>query len=77
MLAEPIEVLEEVPLEEANPEKFTRTGTSIREEMKQDLVKFLRRNTYVFTWSHEDMPGIDLGLITHCLNVSSSYKLVH
>ena len=23
------------------------------------------------------MPGIDTGVITHCLNVSSSYKLVH
>ena len=33
-LAKPIEVLEDVPLDESNPEKFTRIGTSIGETMK-------------------------------------------
>ena len=37
-VAEPIEVLEDVPLEEGNPEKFTRIGTSIEEKTKQELV---------------------------------------
>ena len=48
----------------------------MKEEMKQDLVKFLRRSTNVFAWSHEDMPGIDPSVVTHCLNVSPSYKPV-
>ena len=47
----------------------------MKEETKQDLVKFLRRSTNVFG-SHEDMPGIDPSVITHRLNVSSSYKPV-
>ena len=46
----------------------------MKEETKQDLVKFLRRSTNVFAWSHEDMPGIDPSVITHRLNVSSFYK---
>ena len=33
-LAEPIEVLEDVPLDKSNPEKFTRFGTSIGEKTK-------------------------------------------
>ena len=37
-VAEPIEVLEDISLEEGNPEKFTRIGTSMKEKMKQDLV---------------------------------------
>ena len=37
-LAEPIEVLEDVPLDESNSEKFTRIGTSMEEKMMQDLV---------------------------------------
>ena len=37
-IAEPIEVLEDVPLDESNSEKFTRIGTSMEEKMKQDLV---------------------------------------
>ena len=37
-MAKPTEVLEDVPLEEGNPEKFTRIGTSMEEKTKQDLV---------------------------------------
>ena len=76
ILAEPIEVLEDVPLDKFNPEKFIRIGTSIGEKTKQDLVGFLKKSTYVFAWSHEDMPEIDPSVITYCLNVSPSYKPV-
>ena len=31
---------------------------------------FLKENQDVFTWSHEDMPGIDASIIVHRLNVS-------
>ena len=47
-VAEPTEVLEDIPLEEGNPEKFTRIGTSMKEKTKQDLVQFLRENIDVF-----------------------------
>ena len=76
-LVEQIEVLEDVPLDESNPEKFTKIGTSMKEKMRQDLVQFLKKNTDVFAWSHEDMPGIDSSVITHHLNVSPSYKPVY
>ena len=76
IVAEPIEVLEDVPLDESNSEKFTRIKTSMEEKTKQDLVQFLKKSTDVFAWSHEDMPRIDPRVITHRLNVSSSYKLV-
>ena len=76
IVAEPIEVLEDFPLDESNSEKFTRIKTSIEEKTKQDLVQFLKKSTDVFAWSHEDMPRIDPRVITHRLNVSSSYKLV-
>ena len=36
----------------------------------QDLAGFLRMNQDVFTWSHEDMPGIDPLVIVHRLNVN-------
>ena len=51
-VAEPTEVLEDIPLEEGNPEKFTRIGTSMKEKMKRDLVQFLRENIDVLAWSH-------------------------
>ena len=63
-------------MEEGNPEKFTRIGTSMKEKTKQDPVQFLRENIDVFAWSHEDMSGIDPNVITHCLNLYPSSKPV-
>ena len=47
-VAEPTEVLEDIPLEEGNPEKFTKIGTSLKEKTKKNLVQFLRENINVF-----------------------------
>ncbi|XP_065623492.1 uncharacterized protein LOC136064943 [Quercus suber] len=76
IVVEPTEVLEDVLLQENNPEKFTRIGIGMKEKVKEDLVQFLRKNTDVFAWSHDDMPGIDPMVITHRLNVFPSSKLV-
>ena len=73
----PIEILEDIPLDESNSKKFTRIGTSTEEKTKQDLVQFLKKSKDVFAWSHEDMPRIDPNVITHRLNVFLSYKPVH
>ena len=74
ILAETIEILEDVSLDESNPEKFTKIGTSMREKTKLELVGFLKQSTNVFAWSHEDMPEIDPSVITYHLNVSPSYE---
>ena len=36
----------------------------------------LKKNLDVFTWSHEDMPGISPKVIEHKLHVNSEKKLV-
>ena len=69
VVAEPTKLLEDIPLDVNNPEKYTRVGASMEGKIKQDLVQFLKKSIDVFAWSHEDMPGIDLSVITHCLNV--------
>ena len=74
--AEPTEVLEDILLEEGNPEKFTRIGTSMKEKTMQGLLQFLRKSIDIFARSHEDMPGIDLSVNTHRLNVHPSSKPV-
>ena len=38
VVTKPTEVLKDIPLEEGNPKKFTRIGTSMEEKTKQDLV---------------------------------------
>ena len=54
-LVEPIEILEDVPLDESNLKKFTKIRTSMGEKTKQELVGFLKQSTDAFSWSHEDM----------------------
>ena len=74
VVAKPIEVLEHIPLEEGNPEKFTRIRASMEDKTKQDLIQFLRKIIDVFAWIHEDMPRIDPSVITRQLNVYPSFK---
>ena len=69
-IAEPVEELEEVILDESRPARTTRMGTLASQMVRQDMASFLRMNQDVFTWSHEDMPGIDLSIIVHRLNVN-------
>ena len=52
---------------------MTRIGTFANSPVRQALTTFLRENQDVFTWSHEDMSGIDLSIIVHRLNVSPSF----
>ena len=74
VVAELIEVLEDIPSDENNLEKYTRVGVNIEKKTKQDLVQFLKKSINVFVWSHEDMPGIDPSVITHRLNVYPSFE---
>ena len=76
VVVEPIEMLEDIPLDENNLEKYIRVGASMERKTKQNLVQFLKKSIDVFAWGHEDMPGIDPSVITHRLNVYSSSKLV-
>ena len=48
IVAEPIEVLEDVSLNENNPERCTRVGGDLEEKIKKDLVRFLRKSIDVF-----------------------------
>ena len=69
-IAEPVEELEEVMLDESRPGRMTRVGTLASPMVRQDLASFLRMNQDVFAWSHEDMPRIDPSIIVHRLNVN-------
>ena len=45
--AKPIEVLEDVHLDENQPKRFTRIRASMEEKTKQDLVQFLKKSINV------------------------------
>ena len=73
IIAELVEGLEEVLLDDSRSERTTRIGTLASPPVCQALMTFLRENQNVFAWSHKDMPGIDLSIIIHKLNVSPSF----
>ena len=75
-MAEPIEALEDIPLNEDDPGKSTRIRADLEGKIKKDFIRFRKENIDVFAWSHEDMPGINPSVITHRLNVYPSSKPV-
>ena len=72
-LAEPVEELEKVRLDDTRPERTTKIGTLTSWPVRQTITTFLRNNQDVFAWSHKDMPGIDPLVMVHKLNVSPSF----
>ena len=72
---EPSKELEPIPLDE-DPEHLTYIGSQLAEDLKSPLTHFLRQYKDVFAWKQVDMGGIDPTVITHRLNVSSSFKPV-
>ena len=71
-MAEPVEELEVVTFDESRPERTTRMGTLASQPIRQALASFLKMNQDMFSWSHDDMPGIDPSVIVHRLNVNSA-----
>ena len=69
-MAEPVEELEKITLDESTPEQTTRMGTLASPPIRRALATFLKMNQDVFVWSHEDMPEIDPPVIVHRLNVN-------
>ena len=73
-VAEPVEELKEVTLDDSRPEQKTRMGTLASWLVRRALTAFLRDNQDMFAWSHKDMLGIDPSIIIHRLNVSPSFS---
>ena len=72
-VAELVDELEEVVLDDSRLDRKTRMGTLASWPVRQALTAFLRDNQDVFAWNHEDMPGIDPSIIVHKLNVLPSF----
>ena len=63
-----------VPLNESSPEKIVNIGNGLPPELRRDLLSFLKQNIKTFAWSAADMPGIDINVASHDLNVDPTFK---
>ena len=73
-VAEPVEELEEIILDDSRPKRTTKVGTLESWPVRQELTAILKDNQDVFAWSHEDMPGIDPKIMVNKLNVSPTFS---
>ena len=71
----PSKELEPVQLDD-QLEHLVYIGSKLADDVKNLVINFLRQNMEVFAWKQEDMGGIDPVVITHRMNVSSSFKPV-
>ena len=71
---EKIKALETVELVDGELAKTTKIGANLATQMKEERVQFLKKKLDIFTWSHEDMPGIAVKVIQHRLNVNLDRK---
>ncbi|KAK0583180.1 hypothetical protein LWI29_034348 [Acer saccharum] len=70
------EPTESVALDEAEPDKTVKIGARLTEKVKKDVTSLLKEYKGIFTWCHEDMPGIDRSVISHNLAVNEKCKPV-
>ena len=75
-LVEPTEELEVVVLDDEKLHQTTSIGTKMDNRLRESMIKFLKDNSNVFAWTHEDMPDIDPLAICHRLNVDPSIRLI-
>ena len=71
----PSEELEPIQLDD-QLKHLVYIESKLVEDVRDHLIRFLKRNMEVFAWKQEDMRGIDSVVIIHKLNVNPSFKPV-
>ena len=67
------EALDRVEID-GNPGRFFMVDASLNQADKQQLISFLLSNLDVFAWTPYEMPGVDLSVSYHRLNVDPKCK---
>ena len=71
------EELEEVDLgSDSREPRPISISASLTENEKSELILLLKEFKDVFAWDYNEMPGLDLGLVAHTLNVDPEAKPV-
>lgn len=76
MRGEPAEELVSIQVHLVDPTKIIKIGALLHKDAQEDFKAFLRKNSDVFAWLYEDMPGINWSVIAHCLNVDLQHRPV-
>ncbi|CAL9011883.1 unnamed protein product, partial [Prunus brigantina] len=66
--------LEKVQIDDNHLDRIIKIGAQLPPQIRDDLTNFLCENAQVFAWSYEDIPGIDLEIISHRLSIDPAFK---
>ncbi|KAL0291583.1 UNVERIFIED_CONTAM: hypothetical protein Sradi_7021600 [Sesamum radiatum] len=69
VVVQPVEELLTVELIPGDPDKITKIESKMKEDDREQVVNSLQKNKDIFAWTPQDLEGIDLGGITHHLNI--------
>ncbi|CAA0837961.1 Unknown protein, partial [Striga hermonthica] len=72
----PLSHVELIYIDEPVFHKSLRIGSHLQEPLRSELISFLKHNSDVFAWKHEDMKGIDPGVASHKLNLDRTIRPV-
>ncbi|KAL0443946.1 UNVERIFIED_CONTAM: hypothetical protein Slati_2117300 [Sesamum latifolium] len=73
---QPVEELLTVELILGDPDKITKIGSKMKEDVREQVINCLRKNKDIFSWTPQDLEGIDPGVITHHLNLDPTIRPV-
>ncbi|XP_024006114.1 uncharacterized protein LOC112082819 [Eutrema salsugineum] len=65
-----------VCIDEKHHDRVVNIASELSSSVRDEHIKFLKENIATFAWSTEDMPGIDLQITSHELNVNLTFKPV-
>lgn len=68
------EPLEMINLGIEEEKKEVKVGTALEESIKKILIKFLQECVDVFTWSYQDMSGLDTDIVVHKLPLQPDFS---
>ena len=70
------EITEAVNLGTEEEKKEVKIGTTLSPATRKELIDLLQDYNDVFAWSYQDMPGLDIDTVVHCLPLREECALV-
>ena len=52
-------------VDKGKKEKPVKIGVNFPKDMKDELIALLKKFKEIFTWSYQDMPGLDTEIVVH------------
>ena len=70
------EPLDTINLGTEEDKKEIKVGANLELNVKECLIQLLHDYVEIFSWSYEDMPGLDADIVVHCLPTKEDYPPV-